>query len=99
MSKLTRLGRAASIATLFGSLLWGTTAGCSSSKASSSSDTLDSGVVCPTSLEIATDSNARCSEERYVCPVSYPCGQFLAGQALCTCTGGKWACTIDGHEI
>ena len=98
MSTLSRFGRAATIATLVGSLAWLVTAGCSSSKDNASGSTIEAGATCPNSLENAEGKD--CKDEGLVCQTVYTCGSFLGQTSPCTCTGGKFVCVdTTGKEI
>ena len=45
---------------------------------------------CPNTIKLA--QGQACTQEGFVCPIGFPCGQFLSEQANCTCTKGKYAC-------
>lgn len=75
---------------------WGLLAGCSSSEDDASNP--DAAGTCPGTLQAAI--GATCQSEGFQCPIAYQCGQFLPGQAYCTCTSGKFACVdTTGNPI
>jgi hypothetical protein len=72
---------------------------CSSSTASSQSEAaVTNPPVCPNFVSAAVSSKTTCKDEGYVCGIGFQCGAFFQ-QAVCTCTGGKFACTTPKGDI
>ncbi len=87
MRNLSRLQIALALGTVFvasGLAL----AGCTSE--TSTPEAQKPAPFCPNTVKLA--QGQACTQEGFMCPIGFPCGQFLSEQANCTCTMGKYAC-------
>ncbi len=89
MSTFARLRNGFALTTIVFGLAWSFGTGCTADSTDNSEPDA-SPEVCPTAIDGALA--ATCTKEGFTCPVSYPCGEFLAEQLTCKCTGGKYAC-------
>ena len=92
MSTLSRIRKALALTTIAGSMIWGigaSSTGCSSDAVDNT--TKDAAAQdCP--VTVAAAQGKACTQDALVCTIAYPCGQFLAETARCTCTAGKFDC-------
>lgn len=89
MSTFARLRNGFALTTIAFGLCWSLSTGCTADS-SDSSEPDASADVCPTKIDDAL--SATCKKDGFICPVSYACGEFLAEQLTCTCSGGKYGC-------
>jgi hypothetical protein len=88
MRNLSRLHIALALGTVVFTSSWGFLAGCTADEVTP--ETKEPAPFCPNTIKLA--QGQACTEEGFVCPIGFPCGQFLSEQANCTCTMGKFAC-------
>ncbi|MEO6419690.1 MAG: hypothetical protein ABIP39_09805 [Polyangiaceae bacterium] len=88
MRNLSRLQIALALGTVCFSSSWAFLAACTSD--TTTPEATEPAPFCPNTVKLA--QGAACTQEGFMCPIGYPCGAFLAEQAQCTCTMGKYAC-------
>jgi hypothetical protein len=87
MRNLSRLHIALALGSVFFTASWALS-GCTSDAVTP--DAADAAPFCPNTVKLA--QGQACTQEGFVCPIGFPCGEFLSEQANCTCTTGKYAC-------
>ncbi|MEO6575104.1 MAG: hypothetical protein ABIP89_14765 [Polyangiaceae bacterium] len=85
---MSRLQIALALGTVCFSSSWAFLAACTSD--TTTPEATEPAPFCPNTVKLA--QGAACTQEGFMCPIGYPCGAFLAEQAQCTCTMGKYAC-------